>query len=724
MIQNNTEFYVKNLSYSQLRTFVTNTWEWQNSKLLWIYDNKVWVAWTVWTILHKFVEKYLRNWNIEDAINEAYKCLYDWADWNTYLIDIDTFRSIWWVEKDWSILPRTEKLSLEEVKENWKTKIVDFWKTWSNEKILKDVKSWIEAFLSEQVDYWQLIAVEKQMEYEATDIIWWNIQVRSPIPFTAISDEICRTTSVKNLMVDWELQTLDPWVLFIEDTKFKATHSEMSEEDPKYIFQAFFNYYCVRAEYWEEPKFMIFREIKTSKNKDWSSQHQTITIPFFWESFELYKVFFWRYVTETFERIKLIQDRDFIFNVFDFINWSKEWEKQKAYYSWVWIGQLQNKIAMTQRNKNWNNTPVMWDRTPLEKHSKKVNWKIELEDLNTTENRIRVAFQNFGVLVKFEKKVDWYSYDQYLFTPSRWITMSRIKALVPEIIQALEVEKGLRIEAPVLWTKFIWVEIPRQDRNFACLNDFKHKKDKNKPLLPIWTSINLWVESIDLSDPDTSHIIVAWQSWSWKSEFLKTAIHSLKPHWEITIIDPKRVWLIKMKKYADMYITEIEHIALYLRWIVSFMEANYVSLENMDLESIYEYKEKFPKWDKFKDHFIFIDELATISSAVQQIETEDKRWNTKVEDYNIGQEIMWYIAKIANLWRAVWYHLIMATQRPSIKVIPWDIKANISCRVCFALATETDSKVVIDECWAEELLGKWDMLFMNRWIKRLQWFYI
>jgi hypothetical protein len=55
----------------------------------------------------------------------------------------------------------------------------------------------------------------------------------------------------------------------------------MNAEDPKYIFQAFFNYYCVLNHFGEAPKYMIFREIKTSKNKDGSSQHQTITIPFF-----------------------------------------------------------------------------------------------------------------------------------------------------------------------------------------------------------------------------------------------------------------------------------------------------------------------------------------------------------------------------------------------------------------------------------------------------------
>jgi hypothetical protein len=54
----------------------------------------------------------------------------------------------------------------------------------------------------------------------------------------------------------------------MEDTKFKSSHSEMNAEDPTYIFQAFFNYYCVKAEYGENPKFMIFREIKASKNTD------------------------------------------------------------------------------------------------------------------------------------------------------------------------------------------------------------------------------------------------------------------------------------------------------------------------------------------------------------------------------------------------------------------------------------------------------------------------
>ena len=80
MKNNWTDFYVNNMSYSQLRTFTTNPGEWQNQKLMWIYDNKRWVAAAVGIILHKFVEIYLTTWNIDEAVSKAHGCLYDWDD--------------------------------------------------------------------------------------------------------------------------------------------------------------------------------------------------------------------------------------------------------------------------------------------------------------------------------------------------------------------------------------------------------------------------------------------------------------------------------------------------------------------------------------------------------------------------------------------------------------------------------------------------------------------
>lgn len=703
------EFLISNISYSQLRTFLTNPGEWQNNRLLWKYDNKVWISGAVWTVLHTFVEQYLKFWWLEKAIEKAFSTIYNSENGLTYIVPISEIENLQNEIETYKNNPE----KVENIKKSFDSwvwnlfwvRVVDFWKTGSNEKLIKDIKAWIEAFLSENVDYWEVLEVEFSMETEAFDKLLWKTLVKSPIPFKAITDEICRTTSTKTIIVDWAPETLDPGVLFLEDTKFKSSHSDMNAEDPKYIFQAFFNYYCVLNHFGEAPKYMIFREIKTSKNKDGSSQHQTITIPFFGKTFEEYKIYFWRYILESFERIKFIQERDFLFNIFDVYNWAQEWEKQKAYYLDVEVWQLKSRIAQTSKNRFSQNVPVMWDRDPLFKNSKNI-WKdVEVEDLFSTENKIRNAFRNFWVLVNFEKKVDGYSFDQYLFSTARWVTMWKVKMHLPEIIQALEVEKWIRIEAPVLWTKFIWVEIPREERKFAKLK--KLPKSEKNPIIQIWIWINGEIEKVDLSDPDSPHLIVAGQTWSWKSIFLESAIESLKDKWVLHLIDPKRVWLMTYKNIAWSYDTLAQEVIVRLDLLTQAMYATYNFLENLWKKDIYEANKELKWKSKFGSHFIIIDELASLT-----------------HDPDLWKDIMWKIWQLVNLWRAAGFHVILATQRPDIKVIPGNIKANISTRVCFSLATKVDSKVVIDEEWAEQLLGKWDMLFMNRWIKRLQGFYI
>lgn len=276
---------------------------------------------------------------------------------------------------------------------------------------------------------------------------------------------------------------------------------------------------------------------------------------------------------------------------------------------------------------------------------------------------------------------------------------------LPEIIQALEIEKWIRIEAPVLWTKFIWVEIPKEDRKFAKLK--KLPKSEKAPIIQIWIWINWEIEKVDLSDADSPHLIVAGQTWSWKSIFLESAIESLKDKWVLHLIDPKRVWLMTYKNIAESYDTLASEVIVRLVYLLSEMNIVYNELEKIWKRDIYEANKELKWKNKFKSHFIFIDELASLT-----------------HDSEYGKDIMWVIWQLVNLWRAAGFHVILATQRPDIKVIPGNIKANISTRVCFALATKVDSKVVIDEEWAEQLLGKWDMLFMNRGIKRLQGFYI
>ncbi|PZM83069.1 hypothetical protein DLH72_04015 [Candidatus Gracilibacteria bacterium] len=703
------DFLINNISYSQLRTFLTNSGEWQNNRLLGKYDNKVGVSGAVGTVLHTFVEQYLKFGGLEKAIEKAFSTIYNAENGLTYIVPISEIKNL---ENE----IKTYKNNSEKVKNIKKSfdsgvanlfgvRAVDFGKTGSNEKLIKDVKTGVEAFLSENIDYGEVLEVEFAMETEVFEKLGGKTFVKSPVPFKAVTDEICRTTSTKTIMVDGAPEILDPGVLFLEDTKFKSSHSDMNAEDPKYIFQAFFNYYCVLNHFGEAPKYMIFREIKTSKNKDGSSQHQTITIPFFGKTFEEYKIYFWRYILESFERIKFIQERDFLFNIFDVYNGAQEWEKQKAYYLDVEVGQLKSRIAQTSKNRFSQNVPLMGDRDPLLKNAKNIGKDVEVEDLFSVENKIRNAFRNFGVLVNFEKKVEGYSFDQYLFSTARGITMGKVKMHLPEIIQALEVEKGIRIEAPVLGTKFIGVEIPREERRFAKLK--KVTKSEKRPILPIGVGINGEIESIDLSDADSPHLIVAGQTGSGKSIFLESAIESLKDKGKLHLIDPKRVGLMNYKKIAESYDTLAQEVIVRLVYLLSEMNLVYDKLEEFGYKDIYEANQNLKGKNRFVSHFILIDELASIT-----------------HDPDLGKEIMGQIGQLVNLGRAAGFHVILATQRPDIKVIPGNIKANISTRVCFSLATKVDSKVVIDEEGAEQLLGKGDMLFMNRGVKRLQGFYI
>jgi S-DNA-T family DNA segregation ATPase FtsK/SpoIIIE len=91
------------------------------------------------------------------------------------------------------------------------------------------------------------------------------------------------------------------------------------------------------------------------------------------------------------------------------------------------------------------------------------------------------------------------------------------------------------------------------------------------------------------------------------------------------------------------------------------------------------------------------------------------------------KEVEWAIARIAQMARAVWMHLMIATQRPSVDVLTWLIKANVPSRVAFTVASQIDSRTVLDKMGAEDLLWMWDMLYYTTWAiapKRVQWVYV
>ncbi len=688
-------FYIRNISKSQFSKFITNSGDWQNERILWNYDKKRGIAACVGIVAHKFVEAYLKTGNINDSVVHSNKCVYEGENGKVYIIDIDRFSN-------------AEEITLELILEDFKTNIVDFGKKWSIAELRKKIEDARKYYVSEIIEYGDILAVELDIEHEVSDSIGW-VNMLSPVPFKSIIDLVCRQTKDRSFQTsDW-IRTYPKGTLYIEDVKFKGRFSEINTNNPNYFFQAFFNYYTLWKELGEKPEYMIFREIKISQNKDGSSQHQTVVLHFSGEDFELHKAFFWRYYLEAMERMKFIQERDFLFNIFDWQNGEKEFEKQIAYYMDVPVWELKNKMMLSERNKvaskiwagNKKNGFITW-KTKI--------WKMDIENVttDTIEDKIRIKFLDYGIPLEYEKTVEWYAVNQILYKPSRWVVMKHVEGKVKEIQQITGIEE-IRIEAPVPGTNYIGVEYPREKREFLPLSTYTIKK--RGCLIPIGKDIAGELTEIDLSDTDNPHLVVAGKTGSGKSEFMKVVIESLKGKTDIILVDPKRVEFSKYKDISELYIYDAYKFSIFLNGdpelnypgYIDLIDARYKMFEEEGLKDIEEYNKKHPR-KKMRRKILIIDEFESVS--------------------NHG-DIMSWIHRIATLGRACGIHLVIATQRPTVKVLDGQIKANISTRVCFALSSQVDSKVVLDDKWAEKLLGKWDMLFKcNGKSKRLQSFYI
>lgn len=729
----NETYYIKNVSFSQVKTMLTDPGRWQSGYLLGQWDNTTTVAATVWNVAHKYVEYLLKTkWDQNTALIKAYKCIYNWPNNKSYYIDPDSF----WVD--------VKELKFEEILSNFRTKEIKFWKS-SMEILLKKVKGAIDAYLSEKILYWDVVSLEQSMEFDITDTIL-DRKFVLPVPMKAIADQVCRLTEDRYLIDSNNEQiTVPAGSLYLEDTKFKDKFSEMDSDNPLYFFQAYFLYYTSTRQYWESPKFITFREIKTSKNRDGSSQQQTVTIMFEWDEFEMGKTDFWRYMLAYFDRVQYMQDADVMFNCFTLQpkDAVEAWKKQKAFYRNISVDQVKTHMSISNRSWEAGNNFSWHEFNLLDKWQEvdaaSIEWVITIED------EIRAKMLEYWIPIQYEKTNKWFAFDQALFTPGRGVEMKRIENKIKEVQQATGYA-NIRIQAPVPWTKFIWIEFPKQDkdRKFLPLDWYKVKKRGLK--IPIWKWIDGKVVEIDLSDSNNPHLLVAGKTWAWKSEFLNVIIDTLQGRSTIAVCDPKMVEFAWAD--VDEYVTHDPDIYNLLRDAKKRMMVRYALLRTEKVKDIDWYNKKFPK-EKLMHHTIVIDEVESITGNKKFIYVDEndniyfrvadiptvtpysqtgkplKPRQIPTTKLPFGNEILDLIWSITKLWRWAWIHIILATQRPSVQVIDGQIKANIATRVCFSLWSTTDSQVVIDENGAEKLQGKWDMLFKHNWeCTRLQSYYI
>lgn len=311
----------------------------------------------------------------------------------------------------------------------------------------------------------------------------------------------------------------------------------------------------------------------------------------------------------------------------------------------------------------------------------------------------------FGVPVT----IDWFdigpSIIQIRVKPEAGIKISTIENLKQDITLATK-SKALRVVAPIPGTDCVGIQIPRPNPVVVHLGDVLGSPDFTQSMQKGLTNLTLG-KAIDGTNiikslEDMPHLLIAGATGSWKSvgvnDFILSLMYQNSPsELKFLMVDPKQV---ELEMYSGLpyllapIVTQSDKALKLLQRAVQEMEARYTKLSKARVKKLAEYNDKFPDEQLYRIVFV-IDELADLMMSGNKKEVET------------------CITRIAQKARAVWIHLIVATQRPSVNVITWLIKANIPTRIAFWVVSQIDSRTILGIKWAEDLLGRGDLLYMD-----------
>ncbi len=326
-------------------------------------------------------------------------------------------------------------------------------------------------------------------------------------------------------------------------------------------------------------------------------------------------------------------------------------------------------------------------------------------DTKKNSKIIKETFSNFDISVSMSEINVGPTVTQYTLKPAEGIKLSKITSLSDDLALALA-KHPVRTEAPIPGKSLVGIEVPNEDREMIRLRDLLGREfSKKKSSLTLAVGKDVSGNSIYADLAKMPHLLVAGATGSGKTIFLNTLILSLiyknsPEDLRLILVDPKRVEFSLYKRLPHLltsviYDAEKTHNAL--EWLIGEMERRFDVLSESKKRNIRSYNE----WAKKQEDeevmpyiVLVVDELADLMAKKQN-------------------EIESGIVRIAQMARAVGIHLILATQRPSVEVITGLIKANITSRVSFQVASQVDSRTILDMGGAERLLGAGDMLFIS-----------
>ncbi|MBI5147632.1 MAG: hypothetical protein HZA37_00550 [Parcubacteria group bacterium] len=330
-----------------------------------------------------------------------------------------------------------------------------------------------------------------------------------------------------------------------------------------------------------------------------------------------------------------------------------------------------------------------------------VSEKPTFGDLRANANVIKRTFESFGIPVEMGEINVGPSITRYTLKPAEGVKLSRIVALNQDLALALA-SHPIRIEAPIPGKSLVGVEVPNKSAALVRLGTMiGYPEFKKINGLGFVLGRDVSGESIFGDVTKMPHALIAGSTGSGKSVMIHSLLMSLlyghSPETlRLILIDPKKVELSLYDGIPHLIapvITEGKKAIGVFRWAISEMERRYELLLSAGSRDIKSYNASRPN-DILPWIAIVVDELADLMAAY-------------------GREIEGSIVRLAQMARATGIHLVLSTQRPSVEVITGLIKANITSRIALQVASQIDSRTILDSAGAEKLLGNGDMLFVS-----------
>ena len=342
--------------------------------------------------------------------------------------------------------------------------------------------------------------------------------------------------------------------------------------------------------------------------------------------------------------------------------------------------------------------------------------EVSNEELEANKNRIVETLGNYGIQIDKIKATIGPTVTLYEIVPAAGVRISKIKNLEDDIALSLSA-LGIRIIAPIPGKGTIGIEVPNKKPETVSMKSVlaSEKFQNNKFALPCAIGKTISNETYVFDLAKMPHILMAGATGQGKSVGLNAIVASLlyskhPSDLKFVMVDPKKVeltlynrierhYLAKLPDSEDAIITDVKKVVRTLNSLCIEMDQRYDLLTAAQCRNIIEYNEKFKsrrllptEGHRYLPYIVLVvDEFADLIMTA-------------------GRDVEAPIARLAQLARAIGIHLIIATQRPSVNIITGSIKANFPARIAFRVISAVDSKTILDQSGANQLIGRGDML--------------